>query len=533
MTVDRYHQDLIARHAAGLISRRDLIRLAMTTGIGLSGATLLAGRAMAQTPQKGGFLRAGLGHGATTDTLDPGTLEAGFLIPLASAINGYLTGFDARSAVEAGLAESWEATPDAKSWTFTLRRDATFHDGRPVTAEDVIASINYHRGEASTSAAKPLVAKVVDIRSPGAGVIEFELDSGNADFPAALADYHFAILPADGDTIDWRSGVGSGPYVLENFEPGVSAELRRYDGFWSDAVGHLNEWRLLSLIDGNARTTALISGNVDVIDKVDPSTAALLGRNPAVAVHTVAGNQHYTFPMRTDVAPFEDNTVRQAIKWAIDRESLVERVLFGYGSVGNDHPIGRGQQFYNDQMEQKAFDPDRARGLLRDAGLDGLNVQLHTSEGAFSGAIDAAVLIKDSCAQAGIDVEVVREPSDGYWSNVWRNKPWCASYFAGRPVEDLMLSLAYPTGVSWNESFWSNERFDTLLAEARAELDADRRREMYYELQDIVANQGGVAIPMFANYIFASRDNVGHPETFGANQDMDGARFVERWWAAG
>lgn len=513
------------------MSRREFMQASIAAGIGVSAAASLATSVRGQTPQRGGVLRAGLASGATTDTLDPGLFEAGFLIPLGSAINGYLTEIDAASAIVPSLAESWEATPDAKVWRFRLRDGVTFHNGRPVTPEDVIASINHHRGEASTSAAKPLVASVVNLTAEGGNTVVFELEAGNADFPAALADYHFAILPASGEGIDWQSGIGCGAYILESFEPGVSAELRRNPNHWNDAVAHVEEWRLLSIIDGNARQTALLSGNVDVIDKVDPRTASLLTRDPTLAVHSVAGTQHYSFPMRTDTAPFDDNNVRQAIKWAIDRQALVDRVLFGYGSIGNDHPIGSGQRFFNTELEQKAFDPDRARGFLREAGLDSLTVQLSTSDAAFPGAVDAALLIQDSCAQCGITVEVVREPNDGYWSNVWRNKPWCASYWAGRPVEDLMFSLAFQSGVAWNESFWGNERFDSLLLEARAELDADRRRQMYFEMQDLVANQGGVAIPMFASYIFATRGNVGHPESFGSNLDMDGARFIERWWA--
>lgn len=523
--------DLAARMSRGGLSRRGFIQASMATGLGLSAAMSLASRAQAKTPVKGGTLRAGLASGATTDTLDPGIFEAGFMIPLGSAINGYLTEIDASSTVRPSLAESWESTPDAKVWTFKLRSGVSFHNGRSVTPEDVIASINHHRGEASTSAAKPLVDAVATMRADGPDTVVFELGAGNADFPAALADYHLAIQPASGDGIDWQSGNGCGAYILEDFQPGVSADLRRNPDHWNDAVGHVDKWRLLVLIDTNARTTALASGNVDVIERVDPRTVNLMKRDPGLTVHSVAGTQHYSFPMRVDTAPFDDNNVRQAIKWAIDRDALVERALFGYGSVGNDHPIGAGQRYFNSELEQKAFDPDRARSYLKKAGLDSLKVQLSTSDAAFAGAIDAAVLIQDSCAKAGIEVEVVREPNDGYWSNVWRNKGWCASYWAGRPVEDLMFSLAFKSGVAWNESFWTHEKFDNLLLEARAELDDTRRRDMYYEMQDIVANQGGVAIPMFASYIFATRGNVGHPETFGSNLDMDGARFIERWWA--
>ncbi len=519
------------RFAAGQMSRRDFIQGSMAAGLGLTAAMTMAKTVQAQTAKRGGSLRVGLAAGATTDTLDPGLYEAGFMIPLGMAINGYLTDIDTTSTVRPSVAESWESSPDAKTWRFKIRSGVTFHNGKAVTPQDVIASINHHRGDESTSAAKPLVAAVTGLAAEGGDTVTFELEAGNADFPAALADYHIAILPVAGDSIDWQSGVGCGAYILESFEAGVSAKLRRNPNHWTDQAGFVDEWEMLAIIDGNARTTALLSGNVDIIDRVDPRTSNLLSRDPTISVHSVAGNQHYSFPMLTNASPFDDNNVRQAIKWAIDREALVERVLFGYGSVGNDHPIGAGQRYFNTELEQKTFDPDRAKSILKSAGIDGLSVELSASDAAFAGAVDAALIIRDSCAQAGINVEVVREPNDGYWSNVWRNKPWSASYWAGRPVEDLMFSLAFQSGVSWNEAFWSNERFDSLLLEARAELDDARRREMYFEMQDLVANQGGVPIPMFASYVFATRGSVGHAETFGSNLDMDGSRFLERWWA--
>jgi len=532
MDKTRYIETLEAKLTARQIDRRDFMRGALATGLSAAAATGLARRAEAASPSKGGSLTAGLGHGATTDTLDPGVYEAGFLIPLALGMNGYLTEIDTNSAVQPSLAESWEASDDATTWTFKLRKGLEFHNGKSVTPEDVIASVNYHRGEDSKSAGAPLVSDLTDIRADGADIVVFELAAGNADFPAVLSDYHFPIMPSENGMMDWKSGIGCGAYRLDEFKPGVSADLSRFENHWTDAVGHVDQWRLLALLDTNARTTAAVSGDVDVIDKVDVKTAALFGRKPGINLHSVAGTQHYSFPMLTNASPFDNNNVRQAIKWAIDREELVEKILFGYGAIGNDHPIGSGQRFYNSEMEQKSFDPDRARHFLKEAGMQSLDVKLHASDAAFPGAVDACLLIQNSASKCGINVEVVREPNDGYWSDVWRKKPWCASYWAGRPVEDLMFSLAFKSGVSWNESFWSHDRFDKHLVAARAELDPERRRQMYYEMQDIVANQGGVAIPMFASYVFATSDAVGTPEAFASNLDLDGAKFMERWWKA-
>ena len=514
------------------IDRRQFMRGVLATGMTASAATILADRAHAATPKRGGVLRAGLGHGATTDTLDPGLFAAGFIIPVCIAMNGYLTTMDANSEVQPLMVESWEASPDAKKWSFKIRSGIEFHNGKTVTTEDIITSINHHRGEGNTSAAAPLVASVTDIRADGDDMVIFELDAGNADFPAVLTDYHIPIQPAVDGKMDWKSGIGCGAYRLENLQPGVSAKLKRFENHWNDDEGFVDEWEALVLLDTNARMTAVLTGDVDLADKVDVKTAGRLTGAPGLTVHNIAGNQHYTFAMNTKMDPYGDNNVRQALKYGINREELVEKILFGYGSVGNDHPIGRGQRFFNSELEQKSFDPDKAKFFLKEAGLSSLDVELSASDAAFAGAIDAGLLVQNSCAQAGINVTVSREPNDGYWSDVWMKKGWVASYWGGRPVEDLMFTLAFKSGVSWNESYWSNERFDALLAEARAELDEEKRREMYWEMQDLVANDGGVAIPMFASYVFATRDAVGTPEVIGSNLDVDGASFMTRWWKA-
>ncbi len=188
-------------------------------------------------------------------------------------------------------------------------------------------------------------------------------------------------------------------------------------------------------------------------------------------MHSVAGNQHYTFAMSCNKEPFTDVNVRRALKYAVNREELVEKILFGYGSVGNDHPIGRGQRFYNSELAQTEYDPDKAKCYLKEAGLDSLSVDLSAADAAFAGAVDAAVLYQNSAKAAGIDVNVNRVPNDGYWSDVWMKKPFSAVYWGGRPVEDQMFTTAYATGAAWNDTFWSNDRFDELLVAARAELD--------------------------------------------------------------
>lgn len=521
---------LKAGFACGTISRREFLTRMSALGVAAAiPGVFFSDMALAQ-PKKGGHMRMGKAHGQTTDTLDPATYENGFTIALAHAIHGYLTEVGVDGSVQPSLAESWESSPDAAVWTFKLRGGVTFHSGKSLTTEDVIASINYHRGENSTSAAGPIVAEIQEISADGPDKVVFTLAGGNADFPFTLSDYHLIIGPAKDGTLDWKSGDGCGVYQIDNLKFGVSATLKRYADHWADDRGFFDSIEMLTLVDTNARTTALLSGEVDAIDRVDLKTVNLLQRKPGLTIHSVAGNQHFTFAMSCNKDPFTDVNIRLALKHAVNREELVEKILQGYGAVGNDHPIGPGQRFHNGELAQTPYDPDKAKWYLKQAGLDSLTVSLSASEAAFGGAVDAAVLFQNSAQAAGIDLKVVREPNDGYWSDVWMKKPFTAVYWGGRPVEDAMFTTAYKSGASWNDTFWSNERFDELLNLARAELDEAKRREMYYEMQALVNQDGGAIIPMFASYVFATSEKVAYPEKFASNWDLDGERWAERWW---
>ncbi|MEL7395910.1 MAG: ABC transporter substrate-binding protein [Pseudomonadota bacterium] len=510
----------------GMLDRRGFLKTTAATAVA---ATLPLGGAAIAAPKRGGHIRVGKGHGQTTDTLNPGTWENGFTIDMAFAIHGYLVEVGPDGSMVPNLAESWEASADASEWRFKLRKGVTFHSGKELTVDDCIASINFHRGEGSTSAAGPIVTPIVDMAADGDDTIVFTLDGGNADFPAILTDYHIPMLKADGDSVDWASGDGCGPYTLKNIDFGVQATFERNPNHWRDDVGFFDSIEMIALIDLNARTTALVSGDVHVIDRLDLKTVGLLARNAGVTVKSVSGNAHYTIPMDTRKGPFDDNNVRQALKYGINREELVEKILFGYGSVGNDHPIGQGQLYYNSELEQKTYDPDKAKFYLKEAGLDSLAIDLSSSDAAFGGAVDAAILYQASAKSSGIELNVIREPNDGYWSDVWMKKGMVFSYWAGRPVEDQMFATAYKCGASWNESYWCNDKFDSLMLQARAELDADKRREMYWEMQAMCANEGGAVIPMFNDYVFAVSDKVVTPETMGTNYDLDGSRWTERW----
>ncbi len=509
----------------------DLTRRHMLQATGASALALAAPYgAGAQEPKKGGHFRVALEHGNTTDNYDPAVWDNGFVQCYAYARNGYLTEIAPDNSLAPSLATEWEANEDATVWTLKLIEGAEFHNGKEVTADDVIASLQYHMGEESKSAAKPIVEPISEMKADGKHRLVVTLREGNADFPFILSDYHLAILPAEDGKIS-AAEIGCGAYKSVAFDPGVRAELTRNENHWKDGVGHFDSAEILSIVDATARQNALLTGEVDAVDSADLNTVHLLKRRAGIEVLSVTGTQHYTFAMDTRAEPFSDNNVRLALKHAIDREELVQTILNGYGSVGNDHPIAPSNRFHAD-LEQRTYDPEKARFHLKEAGLDSLTVSLSAADAAFSGAVDAAVLYAEKAAQAGITINVVREPNDGYWSNVWMVKPFSAVYWSGRPTEDWMFSTAYSAGAAWNDSFWQNERFNKLLVEARSELDEAKRAEMYAEMQRLVKDEGGVIVPMFAAYVGAHSDKVQHGEQIAANWPMDGWRLIERWWFA-
>ena len=515
---------------AGRLSRRDFIKAASVFGFAAAAPGILTNAAMAAAhAKKGGHLKVAMGHGSTTDSLDPATHTHAFVQTLSGAIHNWLTVVNADGSLGGEIAESWEASPDAKTWTFKIRKGVKFHNGSPVTVKDVIASLNHHGGEESKSAAKTIVDPMTEIKADGDNLV-LTLKEGNADLPYQLSDYHIAIMQSNADgKVDATSGNGCGPYKLKSFEPGVKAELVKFDDYWDDSVGHVATAEMLTVADVAARTNALTTGEVDVIDRLDIKTMHLLKRNKNLKILETSGNAHYTIPMRCDMDPFKNNDVRLALKYSIDREALLQTVLRGHGRVGNDHPIGQANRYVDNSIPQRTYDPDKAKFHLKKAGMDSLKVDLSAADAAFAGAVDAAVLYKEHAKKSNIDINVVREPNDGYWSNVWMKKSFGMCYWGGRPTEDWMFSTAYSEGAKWNDSFWSHEKFNKTLLEARAELNDAKRTEMYSEMQTIVSNEGGVIVPLFNNYLMASTKDVIQPETIGNSWTMDGLRAISRW----
>jgi peptide/nickel transport system substrate-binding protein len=347
-----------------------------------------------------------------------------------------------------------------------------------------------------------------------------------------VADYHLPIMPAkEGGGIDLSAPIGSGPFVMENLTFGTSAKMKRNPNYHKSGKPYFDEVEFLAIQDVAARTNALITGEVHFMNNCDIKTLSLLKRNSDVSVLSTTSTRHFSFDMNTQVAPYNNPDVRLALKYAIDRQEILNKVFFGTAALANDNNVASSLKFAVDPKPQYAYDLDKAKFHLKKAGMEAVTVDLSVSEAAFPGAPNAALLFKDQAAKAGITVNVIREADDGYWSKVWRQKPFTGVDWYGRATIDWLYSTTLARDAAWNDTKFQNDHFNDLLLQARRETDDAKRAAIYAEMQQIVHDDGGMIIVAFANYINAASSKLGHGE-IGGIFPLDNTKLAERWWMA-
>jgi len=507
----------------GRIGRREFLGRIGTLGLTatMSGSLILsADQAIAATPKKGGKLILGWYGHSDKDTLNPNRLTSSLDFQRAYQTMGTLVRYAKDLSLEPDLATEWEANDDATVWTFTLRQGVEFHNGKTLTQDDVIYSLNRHRGEDSDSIIKAWLEPITDI----------ELDGPNGDMPFILGDMHACIVP-DGFE-DFANCIGTGPYRVKNFEPGVGMNATRYENYYRDDIAHVEEVESFGIGDGPARLNALVAGDVHFITRVDPKTVDLINSAPGVTMAAAPGSRHITFPMMSDAAPFDNNDLRLAIKYMAERQSMVDNVLKGFGTVGNDTPLGPNDKYFCTDIPQREYDLDKAKFHLKKAGMEGETVTLHTSESAGgSAAPDLALHLSESAKKVGFNIEVQREPTDGYWSAIWMKRPFHMSNWMPRPTADLRFSLVHLQSAKWNESHNGSDELDAMIVKARGMKDGPERAEIYCNIQRNVHDTGGSLIPVFNSWLDARSEKLmgwsAHPVGEG-----DGFRIHENAWLA-
>ena len=519
------------------IGRRDFMATAIALGLSTTAASSVFNKAWAAA-KKGGRLRIGLTGGATGDTLDPGLILDAYMINVQfGQLRNNLTEVSPNGELIPELAESWDSSPDAKTWTFKIRQGVEFHNGKTLDSQDVVDSLRHHLAEDSKSAAKGILGGIESVNSDGKYGVTVELKGGDADFPFLMSDYHLNICPSTGDgAIDWESGIGTGGYILVDNDPGVRTFTKRNPNYWKEGMAHFDEVEVLQIADPNARLNALRTKVVDCISNVDPKIVTRLERVPGILIRSVTGNKQITLPMRTDTAPFDNNDVRLAIKHIIKREEWFDKIIFGYGEIGNDNPIGPANIYRatTEELPQRGCTIRTRRNII--SSRPAWTICKSSSMPPIPdspGAVNAGQLMRESARPAGIDIEVVREPDDGYWSNVWMQKAFSACYWSGRPTENWIFSQIYAADASWNDTYWKHDRFQRTASAGvvRSWIRQSAARSMS-RCNASSHNEGGVCLPLFQSDTMAHTDKLAVPEVIGNNWELDGHKNAERWWFA-
>ncbi len=523
--------EFLSRHVAGgKLSRRDFLGRAAALGVSAAFAnSLLSDAARAAGPVKGGTLKAGLQGGESSNVLDPALNLSQVNFSFGKCWGELLVELNPDGSLENRIAEEIGSAPDAKTWTMKIRKGIEFHDGKEVTAEDVVATLERHADEKSKSAALGILQGIDSMKADG-GEVVITLKDPNADFPYLMADYHLVIQP-NGGKDNPNAGISAGPYKVTINEPGVRYGGEKFANYWQgDKLGHADQVEIVVINDPTARTAALQGGQVNMVNRVEPKIVDLIKRVPGVTIQTVSGRGFYPFNMFCDTPPFDSNDLRMALKLAMDREEMLEKILRGYGSVGNDIPVNEAYPLFPTGLEQRKFDPDKAAEFYKKSGHSG-SILLRTSDVAFPGAVDAAQLYQQTCAKAGIKIEIKREPGDGYWSEVWNKQPFSLSYWGGRATQDQMYSTAYISSADWNDTRFKRPDFDKMVLTARGELDQDKRKQMYHDVAVVMRDAGGLIVPFFNQYIDATGKGV---EGWVSNpaQEMCGGYALAMCWLA-
>lgn len=501
---------LAAAFERGGISRRDLLQGLLAAGVALPAATaIVAGArdAAAQTPRRGGRLRYAWNSQAPSDSLDPITHSTSLHYLRGRCYFNNLVQFQDDLSLKPDLATEWSVSQDGLAWTFRLRQDVEWHDGSRFTADDVVYSMSRHLGANSTSLGRALVSFVREWRKLDQFTVRAELATPNNDLPAICGTFNFRIVKNDAHTIDgyFRQPIGTGPFRSVAFTPGVSSLGARNPNYFGGEVW-LDEIETFSIPDPVARVNALISGQVEMIGAVAPTAMQQVEAATDVEMWSVPSGSLSAIIMMQDRAPGNNPDFVAGMKLLANRTRMTRVLLRGTATMGNDQPVGPAYgQDHCRKIEQRELDVDRARFHLQRAGISRATIEVAEIS---PGITDTCLMIQADARRAGLDLEVRRVPSDGYWSSIWRQRPIFVTSINMRPTANSVMALTHQSEAPWNASAWRNERFDALLPQAQATNDASLRAELQCEMQRLVRDEAGVLIPYFRNTLDAKSKRV-------------------------
>ena len=474
------------------LSRRQVLQIfaaGMSSAVGtiaLEGASGL-NRALASD---GGSLRIAW---LTPAQLDPRSVSGMSEIAVLNALYDYLFETDSSSNLVPCLASSWERSEDGREYRLELVEQAVFHDGSPLTAGDVVWTMQWQLDAGGTMA--DVLAAIESIEALDDHTVVFRLAAPDPDFLYRLTEYKLVILKAGAQNTGEVFN-GTGPFIMEELIAGDRAVMRANEHYWRGAPA-IERLEFIFFDDQQAAIAAVQGGTADGILRLD--NFSFLNFTGDVRFNTldIPTNAHHMTRIRADRPPGDDIRVRQAFKLATDRRAVWERVQLGFGALGKDSPIGPSfAQYFLEEAEPPARDPAAAAALLAEAGYpDGLDMILHVPNSG--GMPDFAQAMAAQWEEAGIRVEIQLEEENTYWVQKWLDVDLGVTWWGDRVVPQIYLDLAYRSDATWNESHWQDERLDELIDFTRSALDEEARADAYKAIQRLFLDEGPIIVPYF------------------------------------
>jgi peptide/nickel transport system substrate-binding protein len=526
---------IIDEYAAGRISRRDFIRRGSVVGISLpvlgavisacgsSGSPSSSTSSSAPAGKSGATIKVGIITPAAA--INPVTIsDQGGQDMLAQA-GEYLTFSDQHLTLQPQLATSWSSNATADVWTFKIRQGVKFHDGSPLTADDVVYTYKLQTEPKNTSNALSAFGGVLTpagVKKVDSSTVAFHLTAPNGNFPYLTSsdNYNMIILPNGYSPAKWeKSFIGTGPFVMKSYTPKVGASFVRNEQYWGPkALPAATEFTFYAT--QTPGILALTSGTIDVVGQFSVSGGEqLLAAGAPYNVVRLKSSAHRELSMRADKAPFTDPRVRQAIALTIDRAAIVQALFKGYADLGNDSPFAPVFPSTNTTVTQRVQNIQKAKSLLAAAGhASGFSAQLignNTLEIPQYGQI-----VAQAAKSIGVNITTKFEDSGTYYGkSTFGNSDWLDATvslvdYGHRSVPNVFLTaplqtINAKTGTgSWNAAHFSSSQYDKLSQQYVAAIDLGTQRSIAAQIETLLLDQTPIIFGYFYNYLAASAKNV-------------------------
>ncbi|KMS88760.1 ABC transporter substrate-binding protein [Streptomyces regensis] len=465
-------------------------------------------------------LRVAFATAGGQESLDPHAAPLFVDQARAKALFDTVAAYDDDMSVVPRLAESWEPDASGRRWRIRLR-EARFHDGSRVSAEDVLYSYRRIADPATGASAQAHFADVdfAASRVRSATELELVLTAPNFEFPSAWGAPGTEIVPSG--TTDFRDPVGSGPFRLRSFEPGSPPGFARFDGHWAGKA-RPREVEFVPINDESARVSALLSGQVHYAHDIGANAARRLEGDPRARVLSAPHSTMQAVALKVDRPPFDDPRVLRAVLLGVDRQALVEVALSGKGQVGNDL-FGKGLRHYAGDVPQRMRDVEAARELLTRAGAENVEFELLTSD-TDPYFERAATVLSQQLADIGVTATPRTRPSETYFSEIEDRGVAAHTRTAALPVAGFLGQRLTSGAESGNYTHFRSERFDTLYSRAVATSDESERARLLADAQRIAHAESGLLVWGFSDWNVAITPEVGGLRAATPNS-LEWARF--------